>query len=67
VNPPSSDAALISVYDRTGVIPLARALAERGVPLYATGGTRAHLAEAGIEAHDVGELTGYPSLFDGRV
>jgi len=67
VNPPSSDAALISVYDRTGVVPLARALAERGVPLYATGGTRAHLAEAGIEAHDVGELTGYPSLFDGRV
>ncbi len=67
MNPPSSDAALISVYDRTGVVPLARALAERGVPLYATGGTRAHLAEAGIEAHDVGELTGYPSLFDGRV
>jgi phosphoribosylaminoimidazolecarboxamide formyltransferase / IMP cyclohydrolase len=67
VNPPSPDAALISVYDRTGVVPLARALAERGVPLYATGGTRAHLAEAGIEAHDVGELTGYPSLFDGRV
>jgi phosphoribosylaminoimidazolecarboxamide formyltransferase/IMP cyclohydrolase len=67
VNPPSSDAALISVYDRTGVVPLARALADRGVPLYATGGTRAHLAAAGIEAHDVGELTGYPSLFDGRV
>ncbi|MDB5094597.1 MAG: cyclohydrolase, partial [Candidatus Eremiobacteraeota bacterium] len=67
MNPPSPDAALISVYDRTGVVPLARALAERGVPLYATGGTRAHLAEAGIEAHDVGELTGYPSLFDGRV
>ncbi|HEY4439715.1 MAG TPA: bifunctional phosphoribosylaminoimidazolecarboxamide formyltransferase/IMP cyclohydrolase [Candidatus Elarobacter sp.] len=67
--PPSerSDAALLSVYDRTGVVPLARALAERGVPLYATGGTRAHLAEHGIAAHDVGELTGYPSLFDGRV
>jgi phosphoribosylaminoimidazolecarboxamide formyltransferase / IMP cyclohydrolase len=70
VNPPPSeaiDAALISVYDRTGVVALARALAERGVPLYATGGTRAHLAEHGIAAHDVGELTGYPSLFDGRV
>jgi phosphoribosylaminoimidazolecarboxamide formyltransferase / IMP cyclohydrolase len=60
-------AALISVYDRAGVVPLARALAERGVPLYATGGTRAHLVEHGIDAHDVGELTGYPSLFDGRV
>jgi phosphoribosylaminoimidazolecarboxamide formyltransferase/IMP cyclohydrolase len=69
--PPSDalapDAALISVYDRTGVVDLARALAERGVPLYATGGTRAHLAEHGVAAHDVGELTGYPSLFDGRV
>ncbi len=65
--PSSSDAALISVYDRAGVVPLARALAERGVPIYATGGTRAHLIEHGIGARDVGELTGYPSLFDGRV
>jgi phosphoribosylaminoimidazolecarboxamide formyltransferase/IMP cyclohydrolase len=61
------DAALISVYDRTGVVELARALVEQGIPLYATGGTRTHLAAHGIEAHDVGELTGYPSLFDGRV
>jgi phosphoribosylaminoimidazolecarboxamide formyltransferase/IMP cyclohydrolase len=68
VNPPAShDAALLSVYDRSGIVELARALAERGVPLYATGGTRAHLAAHGIAAADVGELTGYPSLFDGRV
>ncbi|HEY6235686.1 MAG TPA: bifunctional phosphoribosylaminoimidazolecarboxamide formyltransferase/IMP cyclohydrolase, partial [Candidatus Elarobacter sp.] len=68
MNPPrSSGAALVSVYDRTGVAALARALAERGVPVYATGGTRAHLREHGIDARDVGELTGYPSLFDGRV
>jgi phosphoribosylaminoimidazolecarboxamide formyltransferase/IMP cyclohydrolase len=60
-------AALISVYDRTGVVPLARALADRGVPIYATGGTCAHLREHGIDARDVGELTGYPALFDGRV
>jgi phosphoribosylaminoimidazolecarboxamide formyltransferase / IMP cyclohydrolase len=66
-SPPASDAALLSVYDRTGVAALARALAERGVALYATGGTRAHLREHGIDAHDVGELTGYPSLFSGRV
>jgi phosphoribosylaminoimidazolecarboxamide formyltransferase/IMP cyclohydrolase len=61
------DAALISVYDRTGIVPLARALAERGVPMYATSGTRTHLREHGIDAFDVGELTGYPALFDGRV
>ena len=70
MNPPPSEtpgAALLSVYDRTGVAALARALAERGVPIYATGGTRAHLREHGIDARDVGELTGYPSLFSGRV
>jgi phosphoribosylaminoimidazolecarboxamide formyltransferase/IMP cyclohydrolase len=68
VNPPPSDgAALISVYDRTGVVPLAQALAERGIPIYATDGTRTHLREHGIDALDVGDLTGYPSLFDGRV
>jgi phosphoribosylaminoimidazolecarboxamide formyltransferase/IMP cyclohydrolase len=65
--PDRPDAALISVYDRTGIVPLARALSERGVPIYATSGTRTHLREAGIDAFDVGELTGYPSLFDGRV
>ena len=65
--PDGREAALLSVYDRTGVVELGRALAEHGVPLYATGGTRAHLREHGIEARDVEELTGYPSLFDGRV
>jgi phosphoribosylaminoimidazolecarboxamide formyltransferase/IMP cyclohydrolase len=63
----SAEAALFSVYDRTGVADLARALAASGMPIYATGGTRAHLIEHGIDALDVGDLTGYPSLFDGRV
>ena len=61
------EAALFSVYDRTGAVDLARALAARGVPIYATGGTCAHLREHGVDAHDVGELTGFPSLFSGRV
>jgi phosphoribosylaminoimidazolecarboxamide formyltransferase/IMP cyclohydrolase len=65
--PSPVEAALISVYDRNGVVPLARGLRENGIPIYATGGTRAYLADHGVEAHDVGELTGYPSLFDGRV
>jgi phosphoribosylaminoimidazolecarboxamide formyltransferase/IMP cyclohydrolase len=63
----SNGAALLSVYDRTGVVALARALAASGVALFATGGTRAHLAGHDIDARDVEELTGYPSLFDGRV
>ncbi len=64
---PHGEAALFSVYDRAGSVDLARALAARGTPIYATGGTRTHLAAHGIDARDVGELTGFPSLFDGRV
>ena len=63
----SGEAALFSVYDRTGVAELARALAAQGVAIFATGGTRAHLLEHGIDARDVGDLTGFPPLFDGRV
>jgi phosphoribosylaminoimidazolecarboxamide formyltransferase/IMP cyclohydrolase len=63
----SAEAALFSVYDRTGVVELAARLAADGMPIYATGGTRAHLVASGIDARDVGELTGFPELFDGRV
>jgi phosphoribosylaminoimidazolecarboxamide formyltransferase/IMP cyclohydrolase len=59
--------ALLSVHDRDGIVDLAKALLAQGMRLCATGGTKAHLAEHGIEAQDVGELTGYPALFDGRV
>jgi len=61
------EAALFSVYDRTGVVDLARKFAARGTPIFATGGTRQHLVDHGIDARDVGDLTGFPSLFDGRV
>jgi phosphoribosylaminoimidazolecarboxamide formyltransferase/IMP cyclohydrolase len=65
--PARPGAALFSVYDRTGVVELARALAATGAPILATGGTRAHLVANGIDARDVGELTGFPALFDGRL
>jgi phosphoribosylaminoimidazolecarboxamide formyltransferase/IMP cyclohydrolase len=61
------EAALFSVYDRTGVVEVARKFAARGTPIFATGGTRQHLLDHGIDARDVGDLTGFPSLFDGRV
>ncbi len=64
---PAREAALFSVYDRAGAAELAAALAARGIDIYATGGTRGHLREHGIDARDVGDLTGFPSLFDGRV
>ena len=66
-SPADVPAALLSVYDRSGIVELATALVAHGVPLYATGGTRAYLREHGIAAEDVEALTGYPSLFEGRV
>jgi len=65
--PEATGAALFSVYDRSGVAELAQDLVKRGVPIYATGGTRRYLREHGVDARDVEELTGFPSLFDGRV
>src|SRR5262245_28813710 len=59
--------ALISVSDKTGLVELARALAQRGVELVSTGGTRKALADAGLKVLDVSELTGVPEMMDGRV
>ncbi|MDE2571048.1 MAG: bifunctional phosphoribosylaminoimidazolecarboxamide formyltransferase/IMP cyclohydrolase [bacterium] len=59
--------ALISVSDRTGALELGRALRGAGYAIYATGGTQAFLAQGGVEAIEVGELTGFPPLADGRV
>jgi phosphoribosylaminoimidazolecarboxamide formyltransferase / IMP cyclohydrolase len=64
---PDSNAALISVHDRTGVVELARKLIASGTTVYATGGTAAHLRAAGLAVSDVEDLTGFPALFDGRV
>ena len=64
---PDNAAALISVYDRTGVIELATALIAAGTTVYATGGSAAHLRAAGLAVLDVEDLTGFPSMFDGRV
>jgi phosphoribosylaminoimidazolecarboxamide formyltransferase/IMP cyclohydrolase len=60
-------AALFSLSDKTGAADLARALHERGTIIYATGGTRRYLQEHQIPAHDIGDMTGFPPLFDGRV
>jgi phosphoribosylaminoimidazolecarboxamide formyltransferase / IMP cyclohydrolase len=59
--------ALLSVSDKTGLVPLARTLAGRGVELVSTGGTAKALAEAGLPARDIAELTGFPEMMDGRV
>jgi phosphoribosylaminoimidazolecarboxamide formyltransferase/IMP cyclohydrolase len=60
-------AALFSLSDKTGAAELAKALHERGTAIYATGGTKTFLEERGVPARDVGDLTGFPPLFSGRV
>src|SRR5437762_1788771 len=59
--------ALLSVDDKTGLIALARGLQELGWELVATDGTRAALAAEGVTARSIEDLTGSPTLLDGRV
>ncbi|WP_431673889.1 bifunctional phosphoribosylaminoimidazolecarboxamide formyltransferase/IMP cyclohydrolase [Rhizobium leguminosarum] len=59
--------ALISVFDKTGIVDLAHALSARGVRLLSTGGTYKAIAAAGLAVTDVSEITGFPEIMDGRV
>ena len=59
--------ALLSVSDKTGLVDLARALADQGVELVSTGGTAKAIRDAGLPVRDVSELTGFPEMMDGRV
>ena len=59
--------ALLSVSDKTGLVDLGRALADRGVELLSTGGSATALREAGLTVRDVAEVTGFPEMMDGRV
>lgn len=59
--------ALISVSDKTGLIPFARRLAAAGVEIISTGGTASLLKEAGIPVIGISEVTGFPEILDGRV
>jgi phosphoribosylaminoimidazolecarboxamide formyltransferase/IMP cyclohydrolase len=59
--------ALISVSDKTGLIPFARQLSELGIEIISTGGTAALLKEAGIPVTGISEVTGFPEIMDGRV
>jgi len=59
--------ALLSVSDKTGIVELARALADKGVRLLSTGGTHKAIAAAGLAVTDVSDVTGFPEIMDGRV
>jgi phosphoribosylaminoimidazolecarboxamide formyltransferase/IMP cyclohydrolase len=59
--------ALISVYDKDGIMELASFLAESGWEILSTGGTAKHLRENKIQVTDVSSVTGFPECLDGRV
>ncbi|SCL19423.1 phosphoribosylaminoimidazolecarboxamide formyltransferase / IMP cyclohydrolase [Micromonospora nigra] len=59
--------ALVSVYDKTGLVELARALHAAGVELVSTGSTASTIAAAGVPVTAVEQVTGFPEILDGRV
>ncbi len=59
--------ALISVSDKTGLIPFAKFLVENKYELISTGGTYKHLKEAGLLPIQIDEITNFPEMLDGRV
>ena len=59
--------AIVSVYDKTGLIDLARGLRAAGVEIVSTGSTAKTIADQGIPVTPVEELTGFPEVLDGRV
>jgi len=59
--------ALVSVSDKTGLIPFAKTLAETGWELVSTGGTAKALQQAGLKVTGISTVTGVPEMMDGRV
>ena len=59
--------ALISVYDKTGLVELAKNLIKRKIEILSTGGTATELRKASIPTIDVSDYTNFPEIMDGRV
>jgi phosphoribosylaminoimidazolecarboxamide formyltransferase/IMP cyclohydrolase len=59
--------ALVSVSDKSGLVPFARSLADLGWEIVSTGGTARALAEAGLPVIGISDVTGFPEMMDGRV
>jgi len=59
--------ALISVFYKDGLEPLARTLSDQGVTIYSTGGTQKFIEDLGLDVVPVEDLTSYPSILGGRV
>lgn len=59
--------ALVSVSDKTGLVPFVQGLVGLGFEIVSTGGTRRHLEGAGVRVIDVSGVTGFPEMMEGRV
>ena len=59
--------AIISVSDKSGLIPFARLLAQLKIEIFSTGGTLSLLTKEKIPAHSITELTGFPEILEGRL
>ncbi len=59
--------ALLTVYDKTNIIELARKLREFDIEIISTGGTMKELRKGGLEVKSVSDITGFPEILDGRV
>src|SRR6516165_401573 len=63
----SVERALLSVFDKTGIVEFARKLAALRIEILSTGGTAKLLREQGVAVKDVSEFTGWPEMLGGRV
>ena len=59
--------ALVSVYDKSGLVELCRGLQQAGVEIVSTGSTAKVISGAGVAVTPVGDVTGFPECLDGRV
>ncbi|XP_022646889.1 bifunctional purine biosynthesis protein PURH-like isoform X2 [Varroa jacobsoni] len=63
----TGEIAILSVSDKTGLLDLARALAQSGYKLAGSGGTAKAIRDAGMEIRDISQITGHPEILGGRV
>src|SRR4051812_41748823 len=67
MNSPKIERALVSVSNKSGLSEFAEGLVAAGVEIYASGGSRKHLEDAGIPVREVAAYTGFPEMMDGRI
>jgi phosphoribosylaminoimidazolecarboxamide formyltransferase/IMP cyclohydrolase len=59
--------AILSVFDKAGLVPFAKGLEKLGFELFSTGGTLKEISQAGVAVKSVSQITGFPEILDGRV